>query len=134
MLDYDAFPEQRQSRIRELLLKTGRVICVKLAQELGVSEHTIRRDLQELARDGVCKRVHGGAVSISPASGSFATRIEEGQASKALLGKAGAQLIRDGGCIFIDAGTTNLAAQGRMCASMGPGSITSPSSWIGCNG
>lgn len=35
-----------------------------------------------------------GAVSISPASGSFAVRSEEGLAGKALLGKAGAQLIR----------------------------------------
>lgn len=85
------------------------MVCAKLSQALQVSEHTIRRDLQELAREGVCKRVHGGAVSISPASGSFAKRVEEGGASKALLGKAGAQLIRDGGCIFIDAGTTNLA-------------------------
>ena len=85
------------------------MVCVKLSQELQVSEHTIRRDLQELAREGVCKRVYGGAVSISPASGSFAVRSEEGLAGKALLGKAGAQLIRDGGCIFIDASTTNLA-------------------------
>jgi len=109
MLDYAAFPEQRQSLIRELLLKEGRVVCVKLSQDLQVSEHTIRRDLQELASEGVCKRVYGGAVSISPASGNFATRMEEGQAGKALLGRAGAQLIRDGGCVFIDAGTTNLA-------------------------
>jgi len=109
VLDYAAFPEQRQSLIRELLLKEGRVVCVKLSQELQVSEHTIRRDLQELAREGVCKRVYGGAVSISSASGNFATRMEEGQAGKALLGRAGAQLIRDGGCVFIDAGTTNLA-------------------------
>ena len=109
MLDYAAFPEQRQLRIRELLLKEGRVVCVKLSQELQVSEHTIRRDLQELAREGVCKRVYGGAVVLSPASGSFANRMEEGRVGKALLGNAGAQLIREGGCIFIDAGTTNLA-------------------------
>ena len=109
MLDYDAFPEQRQSLIRDLLRKDGRVVCAKLAQELKVSEHTIRRDLQELARDGVCKRVYGGAVGLSPASGSFAKRREQGQASKALLGLAGAQLIRDDSCVFIDAGTTNLA-------------------------
>lgn len=109
MLDYAAFPEQRQSLIRDLLRKEGRVVCVKLSQQLQVSEHTIRRDLQELAREGVCKRVYGGAVGLSPASGSFAKRSEQAQASKALLGQAGAQLIRDGGCIFIDAGTTNLA-------------------------
>jgi DeoR/GlpR family transcriptional regulator of sugar metabolism len=109
MLDYAAFPEQRQSLIRDLLCKEGRVVCVKLSQELQVSEHTIRRDLQELARAGVCKRVYGGAVGLSPASGCFAQRRDQGVASKALLGQAGAQLIRDGGCIFIDAGTTNLA-------------------------
>lgn len=109
MLDYAAFPEQRQSLIRELLQKEGRVLCVKLSQELQVSEHTIRRDLQELAREGLCKRVYGGAVSLSRASGSFAKRIAENPSGKALLGRAGAQLIRDGGCIFIDAGTTNLA-------------------------
>ena len=109
MLDYAAFPEQRQSLIRDLLRKDGRVVCGKLAQELQVSEHTIRRDLQQLAREGICKRVYGGAVGLSPASGSFAQRREQGLASKALLGQAGAQLIRDGGCIFIDAGTTNLA-------------------------
>ena len=109
MLDYAAFPEQRQSLIRELLRKEGRVVCAKLSQELQVSEHTIRRDLQELAREGVCKRVYGGAVGLSPASGSFAKRREQGLASKAFLGEAGAQLICDGGCIFIDAGTTNLA-------------------------
>lgn len=109
MLDYAALPEQRQSLIRDLLRKDGRVACVKLSQELQVSEHTIRRDLQELAREGVCKRVYGGAVVLSPASGSFGDRVEEGRAGKALLGKAGAQLIRAGGCVFIDAGTTNLA-------------------------
>ena len=109
MLDYDAFPQQRQSLIRDLLRKDGRVVCVKLAQVLKVSEHTIRRDLQELARAGVCKRVYGGAVGLSPASGSFAKRREQGLTTKALLGQAGAQLIRDGGCVFIDAGTTNLA-------------------------
>ncbi len=109
MLDYDVFPEQRQSLIRELLRREGRVVCVKLSRELQVSEHTIRRDLQELAREGACKRVYGGAVALSPASASFANRVEEGRASKELLGKTGAQLIRGGGCIFIDAGTTNLA-------------------------
>lgn len=109
MLDYDVFPGQRQSLIRDLLRKDGRVVCAQLAQELKVSEHTIRRDLQELAREGVCQRVYGGAVGLSSASGCFAERRGQGAASKARLGQAGAQLIRDGGCVFIDAGTTNLA-------------------------
>lgn len=109
MLDYDVFPEQRQSLIKALLLKDGRVVCARLSQELQVSEHTIRRDLREVAREGLCKRVYGGAVSLAPTSGSFADRVGEKPASKARLGEVGAQLIRDGSCIFIDAGTTNLA-------------------------
>ena len=92
MLDYDAFPQQRQSLIRDLLRKDGRVVCVKLAQVLKVSEHTIRRDLQELAP----RRAY--------ASGSMAARLasrrpravspkrrEQGLTTKALLGQAGAQ-------------------------------------------
>ena len=57
MLDYAAFPEQRQSLIKELLVKDGRVLCVKLSQDLQVSEHTIRRDLRELEREAEAKRL-----------------------------------------------------------------------------
>lgn len=56
MLDYAAFPEQRRALIYQILQENGRVICSELASRLGVSEHTIRRDLHELSKDGVCKR------------------------------------------------------------------------------
>lgn len=56
MLDYAAFPEQRQALIYQILQENGRVICSELASRLGVSEHTIRRDLHELSKDGVCKK------------------------------------------------------------------------------
>ena len=109
MLDYAAFPEQRQSLIRQLLVQEGRVVCADLAEKWQVSEDTIRRDLQELAREGVCKKVYGGAVSIVPPSGDLAARTEQGSAEKARLGAACAQLVKAGSCIFIDAGSTNLA-------------------------
>ena len=57
MLDYAAFPDQRQALIYQILQENGRVICTELAVRLGVSEHTIRRDLQELCKEGVCKKV-----------------------------------------------------------------------------
>ena len=92
------------------MLKTeGRVFCTQLSQALDVSEHTIRRDLQDLAREGVCRRVHGGAVSVLPAAPDFQARLDEGRAVKELLGEASARLFREGACVFIDAGTTNLA-------------------------
>ncbi|UAY94610.1 DeoR/GlpR family DNA-binding transcription regulator [Dickeya dadantii] len=109
MLDYASFPEQRQSLIRDRLRKDGRVVCTLLSQELQVSEHTIRRDLQELAREGVCKRVYGGAVSLAPADGHFITRAAADSEAKDRLGRACAALVQAGQCIFIDSGSTNLA-------------------------
>lgn len=62
MLDYAAFPQQRQALICQILQENGRVVCAELAARLQVSEHTIRRDLHELSREGFCKKVYGGAV------------------------------------------------------------------------
>ena len=56
MLDYAAFPQQRQALICQILQENGRVVCAELAARLQVSEHTIRRDLHELSREGFCKK------------------------------------------------------------------------------
>ncbi|MGM3175418.1 DeoR/GlpR family DNA-binding transcription regulator [Dickeya lacustris] len=118
MLDYASFPEQRQSLIRDRLRKEGRVVCTLLSQELQVSEHTIRRDLQELAREGACKRVYGGAVSLAPDGGHFMTRTATDNESKEALGQCAAALIQDGQCVFIDSGSTNLAIARAIPASL----------------
>jgi len=107
--DYNALPEQRQSIIYQMLKETGRVIGVDMARQLAVSEHTIRRDLQVLARQGLCKKVYGGAVSGLVQSASFAVRQEQNVAEKAQIARRCAQMIRSDSCIFIDAGSTNLA-------------------------
>lgn len=109
MIDYDAFPEQRQSFIQQLLSQKGRVVSADLVGLLGVSEHTIRRDLQKLARDGICKRVYGGAVSQLKQSATFETRMTQSVAEKSTVAKRCAQLIKANSCIFIDAGSTYLA-------------------------
>lgn len=108
MLDYAAFPEQRQNKIRQLLREQGRVVCTVLARDMQVSEHTIRRDLNELAQDGVCRRVHGGAVSMLEVAGTFEQRIEQNQAEKIKIAQACSLLIKRGACVFIDSGSTNL--------------------------
>ncbi|WP_343731709.1 DeoR/GlpR family DNA-binding transcription regulator [Duganella sp.] len=109
MSENASFARHRQDVIRAKLQTEGRVFCLQLSQELEVSEHTIRRDLQDLAKDGVCRRVHGGAVSALPAAADFHARLDEKRSVKELLGEAGALLLRDGACVFMDAGTTNLA-------------------------
>lgn len=75
MIDYDSLPEQRQDLIYQLLQQTGRVVGTDIALQLGVSEHTVRRDLQAMARKGLCKKVYGGAVSQFKQSANFETRV-----------------------------------------------------------
>ncbi len=87
MLDYAAFPEQRQELIRQILRDQGRVVCVDLAAQMQVSEHTIRRDLHELSKEGVCKKVYGGAVLQIPEAGSFQSRKEQNHAVVCQPGK-----------------------------------------------
>ncbi|EPJ0398515.1 DeoR/GlpR family DNA-binding transcription regulator [Providencia rettgeri] len=108
MLDYVAFPEQRQNKIRQLLQDEGRVVCTTLAREMQVSEHTIRRDLNELAQEGVCRRVHGGAVSMLEEKGTFEQRTTQNQDEKIKIAKACNKLVKQNTCIFIDSGSTNL--------------------------
>lgn len=109
MLDYAAFPQQRQALICQILQEDGRVVCADLAQRLQVSEHTIRRDLHELSKDGYCKKVYGGAVMTLPESMEYNERKEKNRATKSRIAQKCAQLVKPGGCIFIDTGTTNLA-------------------------
>lgn len=109
MLDYAAFPDQRQDLIRQILRDQGRVVCVELAQQMGVSEHTVRRDLHELSKEGICKKVYGGAVLQLPDAGTFATRKEQNLSTKDMIAQKCASLIKNQSCIFIDAGSTNLA-------------------------
>ncbi|MBZ0057768.1 MULTISPECIES: DeoR/GlpR family DNA-binding transcription regulator [unclassified Leclercia] len=109
MLDYAAFPEQRQDLIRQILQENGRVVCAELATRMKVSEHTIRRDLHELSKEGICKKVYGGAVLQLADAGNFISREQKNHAKKITIAQKAATLIKAGSCIFIDTGTTNLA-------------------------
>src|SRR4030067_724338 len=55
-------PPERRRRILELLRERGAVRASDLVPELGVSEVTVRRDLEALARRGLLERSHGGAT------------------------------------------------------------------------
>lgn len=76
MLDYAAFPQQRQALICQILQENGRVVCAELAARLQVSEHTIRRDLHELSREGFCKRCMAGGAE-SAGSGDYSERKDK---------------------------------------------------------
>ena len=102
-------PADRQRHIVDRLGKDGQVNASLLAMEFSTSEDTIRRDLRNLAAQGLCQRVYGGAVLMSPASASIAIRANESNARKEALGKTLATLLQPRQFLFIDAGSTNLA-------------------------
>ena len=101
---------ERQQQILERLNRDGRVLAASLAEAFATSEDTIRRDLRDLAGRGLCRRVYGGALPISPASSSAQIRAGEATDRKAALGQALAALIAPDSLLFVDSGSTNLAA------------------------
>ncbi len=80
---------------------------VKLvSQEMGLSEDTIRRDLRELAQEGLLQRVHGGALPASPASVNFAGREQLASSAKTAIGRVAAAMLQPDQVVFMDGGTT----------------------------
>lgn len=97
---------QRKQYILDVLRRDGQVIAKQISQELDLSEDTIRRDLRELAQEGLLQRVHGGALPASPAVADFARREEIGVEAKRAIGRAAAQMIKPGQVVILDGGTT----------------------------
>jgi DeoR/GlpR family transcriptional regulator of sugar metabolism len=97
---------QRKQHLMDVLRRDGQLVATKLSAELGVSEDTIRRDLRELAREGLLQRVHGGALPASPAMADFATREHIASRDKAAIGRAAARMVQPGQVVFVDGGTT----------------------------
>jgi DeoR/GlpR family transcriptional regulator of sugar metabolism len=100
---------ERRDLLVTRLRRDGKLIARDLAAELGLSEDSVRRDLRELAAAGLCQRVYGGALPISPALGSHANRSGIAQESKRRIGSRAAELITPGTTAILDAGTTALA-------------------------
>lgn len=104
--------EERRQRILALLQSEGRVVVGNLAQTFGVSQITIRKDLDSLQERGLVQRSHGGA--LPPASSAlFDPTLQEKQqqhaAEKQRIAAAAVSLVSDGSCVMLDSGTTTAA-------------------------
>ncbi len=101
---------ERHQAILYLLEQGGRVTVAELAERFAVSEMTVRRDLDALERQGLLRRVRGGAVSARGRSYEppFLTRSTVHQVEKERIGQVAAQLVEDGDSIALDVGTTTL--------------------------
>ena len=101
---------QRKELLLARLKQDGQIVARTLSEELGLSEDTIRRDLRELAAEGLLQRVHGGALPLalpaSPATGNFAARQHISSDAKPAIARAAAAMIAPGQVVFIDGGTT----------------------------
>ena len=102
----------RQSLILQAVRSDGSARVSDLTQRLGVSDMTIRRDLEVLARDGLIEKVHGGAVLPgTPASHEpgFDAKLVLERPEKNAIARAAASLVTPGTAIALAAGTTTFA-------------------------
>jgi DeoR/GlpR family transcriptional regulator of sugar metabolism len=97
---------QRKQHLLEILKRDGQIVAKSLSEQLGLSEDTIRRDLRQLAKEGLLQRVHGGALPASSAMAPFAERQQISSDAKSAIGRAAAAMIQPGQVVFIDGGTT----------------------------
>lgn len=102
---------ERQTKIIQLLKQSNSVKVSELKELFGVSEMTIRRDLERLEQHGVLVRTHGGAA-LNPKNNvdiTFHNRNERFVEEKEAIARIAAELVNDGDSIVIDAGTTTTA-------------------------
>jgi DeoR family transcriptional regulator, fructose operon transcriptional repressor len=107
------FPEQRRGLILDRLRAEGRADAAAIAEELGVTGETVRKDLMALDQLGLLRRVHGGAVPVGrltyePAVSTRTGFIDE----KTRIAKAALRQLPTGGSVLLDAGSTT----GRLAA------------------
>lgn len=103
-------PAERHHRIQELLRERQAVRVSTLSEMLGVSEVTIRRDLEGLEQRGLLERTHGGAVHVQRmrAEPPYLEAISAHPEEKRTIGQAAARMVEPGDAIFLNGGTTTL--------------------------
>ena len=107
---------ERRAQIAKQVEAKGSVRVAELSAYFGVTEETIRRDLEELERQQILKRTYGGAVKWSGTGYElpYAKRRAKNAKEKAKIAQAAVKLLSEGDTISLDASTTVLA----MCQLM----------------
>ena len=110
---------QRQELILEQVRERGAVRVSDLAERFGVSDMTVRRDLDVLARRRLVDKVHGGATAVGSVAAStdepgFAVKSGRQQEEKEAIAEAAARFVEPGTAIGLSAGTTTWALARRI--------------------
>lgn len=100
--------ERRRQILLELKLQPH-VRIADLAERFSVTTETVRRDIEELSREGLLRRAHGGATVPHPGGyGDLDERRRQRIAERERLGRFAASLVSDGETLMIDAGSTTM--------------------------
>ncbi len=102
--------DERRKRILDLLQREGKVKVADLSRMFGISEVTIRGDLDDLEEQGALQRVHGGAISTykNYYNMTFHDRTATNGDEKRRIALEAASMISDGDTVIIGSGTTPL--------------------------
>lgn len=103
---------ERRQVILDRVRATSRVVVGELSAEFGVSEETIRRDLEWLEQEGVAVRTYGGAVlkQSGQAPPPYATRKNTNVEGKVAIARLLAGMVQDGDALMVDESSTALFA------------------------
>jgi DeoR/GlpR family transcriptional regulator of sugar metabolism len=97
----------RYKKILDEIKTNGRVYVNEVAEQMGVTQVTIRRDLTYLEKKGLLKKIYGGAVPSSPQLKASVTYREKKKiAAKKIIGRLASELIKDEDVIYLESGTT----------------------------
>ncbi|HVS54135.1 MAG TPA: DeoR/GlpR family DNA-binding transcription regulator [Opitutaceae bacterium] len=101
-------PEERRSKIETYLHKVEFASLEELAQNVGASVSTVRRDIATLESNHAVRRTHGGARTLHPKTDEFVFNVRDTHqvAEKEAIGEACAALIQPGQNVILDSGTT----------------------------
>ncbi|GLJ62874.1 MULTISPECIES: DeoR/GlpR family DNA-binding transcription regulator [Microbacterium] len=118
------YATERRELIEQALLADARVAVADLAERLGVTTETVRRDLAVLEEAGVLRRVHGGAVPAdrgSLAETDLRERVGRHGVAKRRIAQRALDALPSGftGSVLIDAGTTTAALADLLPARFG---------------
>ncbi|WP_343313394.1 DeoR/GlpR family DNA-binding transcription regulator [Brucella sp. BE17] len=100
----------RHNTILEIARRRGQVLVDDLAAEFNVTPQTVRKDLNDLCRARLLRRIHGGALYPSGVENmEYEARRRIAAHEKEAIGRAAAEIIPDGASLFINIGTTTEA-------------------------
>jgi DeoR family transcriptional regulator of aga operon len=104
--------DERRRHILSVIEKDGRVLVGELSRSLGISQITIRKDLEHLQSKGLLQRTHGGALRAQSSAlfdPSLKEKLQQHSEEKQRIAVAAAGMVEEGQCVILDSGTTTSA-------------------------